>query len=92
MFLSISFIETICFNYLQQRFYLVEPTMKSLASGTNCESIYKLLKVTIDTHQQLFAEALMNSEGIEDIAEKVSTRKSLYAVPEEKKADDIQES
>ena len=26
---------TICFNYFQQAFYLVSPTMKSLAKGNN---------------------------------------------------------
>ena len=26
---------TICFNYFQQAFYLVTPTMKSLAKGNN---------------------------------------------------------
>lgn len=41
--------EIICFNYLQQRFYLVEPTMKSLAKGTSSDCIFKLLKVTIST-------------------------------------------
>ena len=66
--------------------------MKSLASGTNCESIYKLLKVTIDTHQNLFAEAFMNSEAIEDIADKVTTRKSLYIEEKKNANDDIQES
>ena len=44
-----NFIEIICFNYLQQRFYLVEPTMKSLAKGASSEAIYKLLKVVINT-------------------------------------------
>ena len=39
----------ICFNYLQQRFYLVEPTMKSLAKGNNSDTIFKLIKVLINT-------------------------------------------
>jgi hypothetical protein len=39
----------ICFNYLQQRFYLVEPTMKSLAKGNNSDTIFKLLKVLLNT-------------------------------------------
>jgi hypothetical protein len=40
---------TICFNYLQQRFYLVEPTMKSLAKGVKSDAIFKLIKVLIST-------------------------------------------
>lgn len=66
-------LEIICFNYLQQRFYLVEPTMKSLAKGTSSEAIYKLLKVVIQTQQQIFHEANKNTAGIEDIADKLET-------------------
>jgi hypothetical protein len=47
----------ICFNYFQQAFYLVSPTMKSLAKGNNEVAIIKLLKVLIEistgTKQQL---------------------------------------
>ena len=39
----------ICFNYLQQRFYLVEPTMLSLAKGNSSDSIFKLIKVMLNT-------------------------------------------
>lgn len=53
--------------------------MKALAKGTSSEPIFKLLKVTIDTHQQMFAQALINSEGIDDIADKVQTNKKLFA-------------
>ncbi len=40
--------QMICFNYLQQRFYLVEPTMKTLAKGHNADAIFKLIKVLIN--------------------------------------------
>lgn len=72
------FAEIMCFNYLQQRFYLVEPTMKSLAKGTSSDAIFKLLKVTINTQQQIFAEANEFTEGIEDIADKLETNKQLF--------------
>ena len=39
----------ICFNYFQQAFYLVTPTMKSLAKGNNQTAICKLLRVLIQT-------------------------------------------
>ena len=39
----------ICFNYLQQRFYLVEPTMKSLPKGNISDTNFKLLKVLLNT-------------------------------------------
>ena len=39
----------ICFNYFQQAFYLVTPTMKSLAKGNNPTAITKLLRVLIQT-------------------------------------------
>ena len=42
-------VATICFNYLQQRFYLVEPTMKSLAKGNNSDAVFKLIRVLINT-------------------------------------------
>lgn len=74
----------ICFNFMQQRFYLVQHTMKALAKGTSTDPIFKLLKVTIDTHQQMFAQALLNSEAIEDIADKVQTSKQLFASESEK--------
>ena len=41
----------ICFNYLQQEFYLVGPTMKALAGGKNQTAILKLLRVLISTCQ-----------------------------------------
>ena len=41
----------ICFNYLQQEFYLVTPTMKTLATGKNQQAILKLLRVLISTCQ-----------------------------------------
>ena len=47
----------ICFNYLQQRFYLVEPTMKSLALGKNSDAIFTLIKVLISTQQEDYAMA-----------------------------------
>ena len=39
----------ICFNYLQQEFYLVKPTMRTLAQGKNVKAILKLLRVLINT-------------------------------------------
>ena len=38
---------TICFNYLQQEFYLVSPTMKTLAKGQSQKTILKLLRILI---------------------------------------------
>lgn len=58
----------ICFNYLQQRFYLVEPTMKSLALGKNSDAIFTLIKVLISTQQEDYAMALQgDTSGINDI-------------------------
>lgn len=60
----------ICFNFLQQRFYLVEPTMKSLAKGNNSDTIFKLLKVLINTQQADFQEALAgDTSQLKDIAD-----------------------
>ena len=38
----------ICFNYLQQRFYLVEPIMIKLSEGTSSQPIFKLIKVLLE--------------------------------------------
>ena len=70
--------QMICFNYLQQRFYLVEPTMKSLAKGTNSDSIFKLLKVMINTQQQIYAEATKDTSAIRDICDEIETDKQLF--------------
>ena len=41
----------ICFNFLQQRFYLVRETMNGLAKGKNCSFVFKLIKVLLSTQQ-----------------------------------------
>lgn len=68
----------ICFNYLQQQFYLVSHTMETLAKGTSSEAIFKLLKVTINCHQNIFSECLEVSDQLGDIADKVETKKKLF--------------
>ena len=57
--------------------------MKSLAKGTSSEAIFKLLKVTINTQQMIFAEATMNITNIEDIATSIETEKKLFADQEQ---------
>jgi hypothetical protein len=42
---------TICFNYLQQQFYLVAPTMKALAQGKNKQVIETMVKHLINSTQ-----------------------------------------
>lgn len=53
--------------------------MKSLAKGTSSDAIFKLLKVTINTQQQIFEEANAHTEAIEDIADKLETEQRLFA-------------
>lgn len=43
------YIAQICFNYLQQQFYLVKPSMKALASGKKEDVTLKLIKNLINT-------------------------------------------
>ena len=70
---------TICFNYLQQRFYLVEPTMKALAKGNNSSAIFKLIKVLISTQQQDYEEAIGgNTMGLTDISEQLEVNQKLF--------------
>jgi hypothetical protein len=47
----IIYVAQICFNYLQQQFYLVTPSMKQLAKGKNEEVILKLLKNLVGSTQ-----------------------------------------
>ena len=78
--------QMICFNYLQQRFYLVEPTMKALAKGTNSDSIFKLLKVMINTQQQIYAEATKDTSAIHDICDEIETDRPLFSENGEQKS------
>ena len=52
--------------------------MKSLAKGTSADHIFKLIKVMMNTQQQIFAEALKDTDAIEDIADKVQTDRTLF--------------
>ena len=64
----------ICFNFLQQRFYLVEPTMKSLAKGTKSDCIFKLIRVLINTQQQDYQSAVAgDTRDLVDIADELET-------------------
>ena len=73
----------ICFNFLQQRFYLVEPTMKSLAKGNNSDTIFKLLKVLINTQQADFYEALAGDTSLlKDIADQLEVESPLFGEDE----------
>ena len=61
---------TICFNYFQQAFYLVSPTMKSLAKGNNSVAISKLLRVLIQTSTGIKQmDDDVDTEGIADVAD-----------------------
>lgn len=86
-------IATICFNYLQQQFYLVTPSMKTLAKGKKEEVILKLLKNLISATQgvsfvdylnmQNFHESFLDDEGIKDIADVIRTEKPLFGEGED---------
>ena len=60
---------SICFNYLQQSFYLVSPTMKTLAQGKNQTAILKLLGILIQTSQSNYGAANLDDAAIRDIAD-----------------------
>ena len=73
----------ICFNYLQQKFYFMEPTMKALAKGNSLEVTMKAIKTLIDTHQNDYSEAVIaDTSGIKDIADQLTTSKALFGVNE----------
>ena len=62
----------ICFNYLQQEFYLVKPTMRTLAAGKSNKAILKLLRILINTSQSNFGDLNLDDECIRDIADVIS--------------------
>ena len=68
----------ICFNYLQQRFYLVEPTMKTLAKGKSKKAIFKLLRVLINTSQDNYGDA--DPSTVKEIADVIEADGALAKV------------
>ena len=64
----------ICFNYMQQRFYLVRETMNGLAKGKKSMFIFKLIKVLLNTQQEDYAEAVRaDTTNIMDITDQIET-------------------
>ena len=59
--------------------------MKQLAKGTNSECVFKLLKVVINTQQQIFSEAMKHTDALDDIADKLETDKNVTFDKEENK-------
>ena len=57
--------------------------MKTLAEGKSPDAIYKLLKVTINAHQEMFKSTLEFTDSIGDIADKLETKKQLFATDEQ---------
>ena len=66
--------QVICFNYMQQRFYLVEPTMKTLSQGKTSSAIFKLIRVLLNTNQNDYDEAIAgDTTDLMDVASQVET-------------------
>lgn len=64
---------------MQQKFYLVEPTMRTLAKGTNNDCIFKLIKVLINAQQADYEAALAgDTTDILDVASQIETERSLF--------------
>jgi len=63
--------------------------MKSLAKGVNSEAIFKLIKVVLQTQQDIYKEAMCkDTSQIEDIADKLETDKALYGENEKMEVND----
>ena len=69
----------ICFNYLQQEFYLVTPTMRTLARGKSQSAILKLLRILINTSQSNFGDLNLDDACIRDIADVITAEAADYA-------------
>ena len=59
----------ICFNYLQQQFYFVTSTMKTLANGKSQKTILKILRILISTSQSNYGDVELDDDCIRDIAD-----------------------
>lgn len=68
----------ICFNYLQQQFYLVAPTMRALAKGNNTEVTESIIKHLINSTQGCQFETFLDDEAIKDIADVVQAEGDLF--------------
>jgi len=62
----------VCFNYLQQEFYLVKSTMKTLAQGKSQTAILKLCRILIITCQSNFGDLNLDDACIRDIADVIT--------------------
>ena len=60
---------SICFNRLQQAFYIVEPTMLELAQGKRSKAIMRLLGALLQCYQGIHGDVEIDSEGVKDIAD-----------------------
>ena len=60
---------SICFNYLQQEFYFVKSTMKTLAGGKSNKTILKVLRILINTSQSNFGDLNLDDDCVRDIAD-----------------------
>jgi len=59
---------------MQQRFYLVEPTMKTLSQGKTSSAIFKLIRVLLNTNQNDYDEAIAgDTTDLMDVASQVET-------------------
>ena len=63
---------SVCFNYLQQEFYFVTSTMKTLANGKSQKTILKILRILIETSQSNFGDIELDDGCIRDIADVIT--------------------
>ena len=74
----------ICFYYLQQQFYMLAPTLKSLAAGKKEGPILMVLKKLVNSIQGTQFETYLDDESIRDIAEVVEADGDLFNEEEKK--------
>ena len=58
----------ICFNYLQQAFYLGASTMRALARGESADTLFHIIKLLINESQYNFDLAVVQEAGDADIS------------------------
>ena len=68
----------VCFNYLQQDFYMGASTMTSLAKGESADTLFHILRLLLNSSQYNFQDAIVDEADQADISD-VLIRESSYA-------------
>ena len=67
----------VCFNYLQQDFYLGAATMTTLAKGESADTLFHILRLLLNSSQVNFEDAIVDEADQADISDVLVRESSL---------------